>query len=59
MKFPYGSCDFDKIVTQGYFYADRTDLIPLIEEAGDHLLFPHASVIIRYYRALQQIFQPK
>jgi len=39
MKFPYGSCDFYKIITQGRFYMDRTDRIPLIEEAGEHLLF--------------------
>ncbi|MCI5122821.1 MAG: AAA family ATPase, partial [Candidatus Electrothrix sp. AUS4] len=39
MKFPYGICDFQKIITQDYFYADRTDLIPVLEETGDQLLF--------------------
>ncbi len=39
MKFPYGICDFYKIITQGYFFIDRTDRIPLIEKAGQHLLF--------------------
>jgi len=39
MKFPYGSCDFYDIITEGYFYMDRTDRIPLIEDAGKHLLF--------------------
>ena len=39
MKFPYGICDFQKIINEGYFYADRTDLIPLLEETGDQLLF--------------------
>ena len=39
MKFPYGICDFQKIIREGYFYADRTDLIPLLEETGDQLLF--------------------
>jgi len=39
MKFPYGICDFYEIITEAYFYADRTDRIPLIEEAGKHLLF--------------------
>ncbi|MDU9047223.1 MAG: AAA family ATPase [Candidatus Electrothrix sp. Rat3] len=39
MKFPYGICDFQKIISQGYFYADRTNLIPLLEETGDQLLF--------------------
>lgn len=39
MKFPYGNCNFYKIITEGYFYIDRTDRIPLIEETGDHLLF--------------------
>ena len=39
MKFPYGVCDFYKIITKGYFYVDRTDRIPLIENRGVHLLF--------------------
>ncbi|WPD23388.1 MAG: AAA family ATPase [Candidatus Electrothrix scaldis] len=39
MKFPYGICDFHKIISQDYFYADRTDLILLLEETGDQLLF--------------------
>ncbi len=39
MKFPYGICDFYEIITENYFYADRTDRIPMIEEAGKHLLF--------------------
>ncbi len=39
MKFPYGICNFYEIITEGYYYADRTDRIPLIEEAGKHLLF--------------------
>ncbi len=39
MKFPYGIPDFYKLITEGYFYADRTDHIPLIEDAGVQLLF--------------------
>ncbi|MGE0087218.1 MAG: AAA family ATPase [Desulfococcaceae bacterium] len=39
MKFPYGICDFYKIITEGYYYADRTDRIPVIEDAGSNLLF--------------------
>ncbi|MEZ4527448.1 MAG: AAA family ATPase [Desulfobacterales bacterium] len=39
MKFPYGICDFCKIITEDYYYADRTDRIPVIEEAGSNLLF--------------------
>ena len=39
IKFPYGVCDFHKIVSDGYFYVDRTDRIRLIEEAGSQLLF--------------------
>jgi hypothetical protein len=38
MKFPYGICDFKKIITQGLFYCDRTHLIPELEK-GDYLLF--------------------
>ena len=39
MKFPYGISAFEKIITQGFFYLDRTDRISQIEKAGDHLLF--------------------
>ena len=39
MKFPYGISDFYDIITEKYFYIDRTDRIPLIENAGKHLLF--------------------
>ena len=39
MKFPYGIADFHKLITEGYFYADRTDRIAALEQAGDHLLF--------------------
>ncbi|MEA1923411.1 MAG: AAA family ATPase [Pseudomonadota bacterium] len=37
MKFPYGISDFKKIVTEGYFYCDRTDKIPLLEETNSQL----------------------
>jgi len=39
MKFPYGIADFYKLITEGYFYVDRTDRIPLIEDTGPQLLF--------------------
>jgi hypothetical protein len=39
MKFPYGVCDFYQITTEDYFYVDRSDRIPLIEEMGNQLLF--------------------
>ena len=39
MKFPYGLSDFSKIILGNYFYQDRTDRIPLLEEAGDQLIF--------------------
>ncbi len=39
MKFPYGISDFKLINTEDYFYCDRTDRIPLIEDAGRYLLF--------------------
>ena len=39
MRFPYGLCDFNKIITKGYFYCDRTDRIALLEDTGDFLLF--------------------
>jgi len=33
------SSDFDSLITRQFYYADRTDQIPLLEEAGDQLLF--------------------
>jgi len=39
MKFPYGISDFYKIITEDYLYIDRTDRLPLLEEAGSTLLF--------------------
>lgn len=39
MKFPYGISDFESLITEQYYYADRTDRIPLLEEAGNQLLF--------------------
>lgn len=37
MKFPYGISDFKKVITQGYFYCDRTDRIPLLERSDSQL----------------------
>ncbi len=39
MRFPYGIADFAAIINEGYFYVDRTDRIPLLEDAGKQLLF--------------------
>ncbi len=39
MKFPYGISDFYQIAAEDYFYIDRSDRIPLIEDAGKQLLF--------------------
>jgi hypothetical protein len=39
MLFPYGISDFKEIITQNYFYCDRTNLIPLIENTGKSFLF--------------------
>jgi len=39
LKFPYGISNFHRIMTENYFYVDRTSHIRLIEEAGDQLLF--------------------
>ncbi len=39
IKFPYGISNFHRIITEGYFYIDRTARIPLIERVGDQLLF--------------------
>ncbi|MCC7277246.1 MAG: AAA family ATPase [Chromatiaceae bacterium] len=39
MKFPYGLSDFGTLIQDGYFYQDRTDRIPQLEEAGRQLIF--------------------
>ena len=39
LKFPYGIADFNKLISQGYFYADRSRYITLLENEADHLLF--------------------
>ncbi len=38
-EFPYGISDFYQLITDNYFYVDRTSHIPLIEKAGVQLLF--------------------
>jgi len=37
MKFPYGMADFKTIMTEDYFYCDRTDKIPLLENSRSQL----------------------
>ncbi|MBM3241012.1 AAA family ATPase [Candidatus Poribacteria bacterium] len=39
MKFPYGIANFHQVITEGYFYQDRTGFIRLLEEEGKNLLF--------------------
>lgn len=39
LKIPYGLSDFQSIMQEHYFYQDRTDKIPLIEQVGKQLLF--------------------
>ena len=39
MKFPYGLSDFGTLIRSGYWYQDRTDRLPLIEDAGRQLIF--------------------
>ncbi|MCP4699499.1 MAG: AAA family ATPase, partial [Gammaproteobacteria bacterium] len=39
LEFPYGLANFRRLILEGYLYIDRTDRIPLIEEAGQQLIF--------------------
>lgn len=39
MKFPYGISDFELLRREGFYYCDRTDRIPLLEQAGYQLIF--------------------
>ena len=38
-NFPYGISNFTTVITENYFYVDRTDRIPQLEQAGRQLLF--------------------
>lgn len=37
MKYPYGISDFREIITDEYFYCDRTDKIPILEDSKSQL----------------------
>jgi hypothetical protein len=39
MKFPYALNDFGTLIQESYFYQDRTDRIPQLENAGRQLIF--------------------
>jgi len=39
IKFAYGMRNFDDLITEKSLYIDRTDRIPLIENAGKEILF--------------------
>ncbi|MCP4698169.1 MAG: AAA family ATPase, partial [Gammaproteobacteria bacterium] len=39
LEFPYGLANFRRLILKGCLYIDRTDRIPLIEEAGQQLIF--------------------
>ena len=39
MKIPYGICNFDTIRSEGFFYADKTPFLPVLEAAYRHLVF--------------------
>jgi len=39
VKFPYGLSDFGTLIQDGYWYQDRTDRIPQLEDAGRQLIF--------------------
>ncbi len=39
MKIPYGVSDFDKIRTEGFFYADKTMFLPVLEASYQAIVF--------------------
>jgi len=39
MKIPYGISDFGKIRTEGFFYADKTPFLPVLEQLYQHVVF--------------------
>jgi len=38
-KIPYGQSDILEILSNNYYYVDKTSFIPLVEDAGKYLLF--------------------
>ena len=38
-KIPYGKSDIIQILTEDYYYVDKTKFIPLTEKTGDYLFF--------------------
>lgn len=62
LKLPYAIRDFNKLITEEFFYLDRTDRIPVIENLGYELLFLRPrrfgkslwlSTLINYYDVAQ------
>ncbi len=39
IQFPYGTTDFYRLITEGEYYIDRTNYIPMLEDLGTVLLF--------------------
>lgn len=39
LKFPYGDADFYRLITENYFFVDRTEKIRVLENIGNKLLF--------------------
>ncbi len=39
MKIPYGVSDFRRIRERGYFYADKTPFLPVLEDGYEHVVF--------------------
>jgi hypothetical protein len=39
MKIPYGISDFDQIRGEGFFYADKTPFLPVLEASYRHVVF--------------------
>ncbi|MFP4388819.1 MAG: AAA family ATPase [Desulfococcaceae bacterium] len=63
MKFPYGIADFNAVITEDYYYCDRSDRIPSLERMGKYLLFIRprrfgksllVSMLHHYYDILQK-----
>ena len=39
MKIPYGISDFGQIRSEGFFYADKTPFLPVLEAGYRHVVF--------------------
>ena len=63
MKFPYGLCDFYRLISEGYFYVDRTDRYIMDSETALERRYSDLLMLVRpdmrQYRLLDMLIEFK